>query len=76
MPRNGMGIAALVLGILSLLTGVFGMILGGLAIVFGSVGLGRANRGEATNKVMAGWGLGLGIAGAVVGFFFFAAIVG
>lgn len=64
--RNGMGTAALVLGILgllfALLVGFLGLILGILAIVFGSVGMARANRGQASNKTMAGWGLGLGIA--------------
>lgn len=61
-----MGTAALVLGILgllfSLIVGFLGFILGVLAIIFGSVGVARANRGRASNKTMAGWGLGLGIA--------------
>jgi hypothetical protein len=62
-PRNGLGIAALVLGILSLpgiLTIVLGIILGLLAVIFGFIGQGRAKRGEATNYGMA-------IAGAVTG---------
>lgn len=67
-----MGVAALVLGILALFTGVFGLILGVLAVIFGAIGIGRANRSEATNKTMAGWGLGLGIAGVVVGFLYLA----
>lgn len=62
-PRNGMGTAALVLGILGL---VLGCILSGLAIIFGSVGIGRANRGEATNKGAATAGLILGIVGFVL----------
>jgi len=69
-----MGIAALVLGIVGLLTGVLGIILGALAIIFGGIGIGRANRGEATNKTMSGWGLGLGIAGVVLGFIYIAAL--
>lgn len=62
-PRNGMGTAALVLGILGL---VLGCILSGLAIIFGSIGIGRANRGEATNKGAATAGLILGIVGFVL----------
>lgn len=73
-PRNGMGIAALVLGIISVITGLLGIVLGTLAVIFGSIGLGRAGRGEATNKAMAGWGLGLGIAGVVIGLIVLAAI--
>lgn len=69
-----MGTAALVLGILSVLSGALGLILGTLAVIFGAVGVGRANRGEASNKAMAGWGLGLGIAGIVISLFFIAAI--
>lgn len=65
-----MGVAALVLGILALLTGVLGLVLGVLAIIFGAIGIGRANRREATNKTMAGWGLGLGIAGLFLSFFY------
>lgn len=63
-PSNGMGVAALVCGILSLL--LFGCIFGPLAIIFGSIGIAKANRGEATNKGAAGTGLGLGIAGSVI----------
>lgn len=62
-PQNGMGIAGLVLGIISLL--LFGFILGILAIIFSSIGIQRANNGQATNKTMAIWGLVLGIIGFV-----------
>lgn len=58
-----MGIAGLVLGIISLL--LFGFILGILAIIFSSIGIQRANNGQATNKTMAIWGLVLGIIGFV-----------
>jgi len=61
---NGLGTAALTLGILSLLicwpTGI-------LAVIFGAQAIGRCNRGEATNRASAQWGLGLGIAGIVLG---------
>ena len=62
-PRNGLGIAALVLGILALLTGLFfiGGVLGIAAIVLGVLGRGRAKRGEATNGGMALAGIILGV---------------
>lgn len=57
-PQNGFGIAGMVLGIVSLVfsvcCGFFGAVpLGTAAIVFGGLGLGKANKGEATNKGMA-----------------------
>lgn len=78
-PRNGMGIAALVLGILSIPTGIF--VLGGifaiLAIIFAIIGIRRASRGAATNQGVAVGGLvtgiiGLLIAGLVLGIGIFA----
>ena len=63
-PRNGLGTAALVCGIIAIpldLTFYGGVVLGILAIVFGGVGLGRAKRGEATNRGQAQAGLILGI---------------
>lgn len=61
-PRNGLGIASLVLGVLALLTGLFfiGSLFGIAAIVLGVLHLGRARRREATSR-------GLGIAGIVLG---------
>jgi hypothetical protein len=61
--RNGLGIAALVLGVLALLgsfTIVFGFILGVVAIVLGLMGRGRARSGQADNGTMA-------VVGAVLG---------
>jgi len=55
-PRNGMGIAALVLGLIALAsfwTIIGGVVLGLLAIVFGIVGYRRKKRGEATNGAMS-----------------------
>ena len=81
--RNGLGVAALVLGILSLVfMFVFppiGVILGILAVVFGILGVRRVRRGEATNRgqAMAGGitgGIGLVVSVAllaVVGAFIF-----
>jgi hypothetical protein len=72
MMRNGLGTAALVLGIIGVVTDLtvflcfFGFILGILAIVFGAIGRARANRGEASNKKVAIWGLWLGIASLVL----------
>jgi hypothetical protein len=76
-PKNGFGVAALVLGILSVVTGLFflGGPLGLVAIILGVIGRGRAKRREATNGGMALAGIitgaigvlltGLVIAGAV-----------
>ncbi len=67
-PRNGLGIAALVLGILALLTGLFliGGLLGIAAIVLGVLGRGRAKRGEATNGGLAVAGIVLGVLGLLL----------
>lgn len=57
--RNGLGVAALVLGIVGALSGVIPLLfwlaglLGLLALVFGLVGLGRVKRRQATNKGVA-----------------------
>ncbi|MFD1919481.1 DUF4190 domain-containing protein [Streptomyces beijiangensis] len=65
-PRNGLGVAALVVGVVGV---VFGFIyfmfwlsgpLGVLALIFGIVGLGRVRKGQATNKAMAIAGIALG----------------
>jgi len=66
--RNGMGIAALILGILGLLTSwlLFGGLFGLLAIVLGFVGLGRVRRGEASNRGMAITGIVLGLLSVAV----------
>lgn len=75
VPSNGLGTAAMVLGIISVVGFcLYGLniILGILALVFGIIGLGRAKRGEATNRGMALAGVILGSVGIVVG----AAILG
>ncbi len=62
-PRNGFGVAALVLGLLALLlcwTIIGGIVFGILALIFGLLGRKRANRGEATNG-------GMSVVGAVIG---------
>lgn len=68
-PKNGLGVAALVLGILAILTFftlVGGVLFGLLAIVLGLVGRGRAKRGEATNGGMALAGVILGVLGLLI----------
>lgn len=65
-PRNGLGIAALILGILAVLTFltlVGGVLLGLLAIVLGLVARGRVKRREATNGGVATAGVILGALG-------------
>ncbi|PPK93909.1 uncharacterized protein DUF4190 [Kineococcus xinjiangensis] len=58
-PKNGLGIAALVLGILGLLgawvplIGLVGGFLGLLAVILGIIGRNRAKKGQATNGGMA-----------------------
>lgn len=62
-PRNGLGIAALVLGIIGALlfwTVIGGLVLGLLALIFGIIGYRRTRRGEATNGAMS-------IIGAILG---------
>lgn len=63
-PKNGKGTAALVLGIIGMfpfpITGFWCSL---LAIIFGANGRTRARQGIATNKVMATWGMWLGIVG-------------
>ncbi|MEU4050018.1 DUF4190 domain-containing protein [Streptomyces olivaceus] len=62
--RNGLGIAALVLGLLAALsfwTVVGGILLGLLALVLGVIGVRRARRGRANGRGMA-------LAGAILGF--------
>lgn len=69
-PNNGLGTAAMVIGIISVvgfcMYGV-NIILGILALIFGIIGLGRAKRGEATNRGMVLAGVILGPVGIVIG---------
>ena len=63
-PRNGLGIAALIMGIIVVIAGVVpsyfciaGILLGTTGLVLGLIGYGRVERGEATNGTMALWGI-------------------
>lgn len=76
--RNGLGVAALVVGILSIVlcfAWYVAVVLGILGVVFGVIGRGRANRGEATNRGMATAGLVTGIIGIVASIAVFCAVV-
>lgn len=69
-PKNGFGVAALVLGILAIVlswSAVGGIVFGVLAIIFAILGMRRAGRGEATNKGMSISGLVTGIIGLIIG---------
>lgn len=73
-PKNGFGIAALVLGIVGIVLGLipavgifFAIVLGLVGIVLGVLGFLRANKGVATNKVMAIIGTVLSVIAIFVG---------
>jgi hypothetical protein len=65
-PKNGLGIASLVVAIIGLFTVFGGIILGIVAIILGFMGWSRAKRGEATNGGVAIAGIVLGILGVIV----------
>ena len=68
-PRNGFGVAALVLGVLAVVlswTVIGGIVLGILAVIFGVLGRGRARRGEATNGGFSVAGIVLGAVGLII----------
>lgn len=72
-PKNGLGIAALVLAIVALLSvwSVFGGVIGGIAAaLLGFLGRGRVRRGQANNGGLAIAGIVLGILAIVVGLAF------
>ena len=65
-PKNGLGIAALVIAIIGLFTVFGGLFLGIVAVILGFIGWGRAKRGEATNGGVAIAGVVLGFLGVIV----------
>lgn len=78
-PRNGLGIAALVVAIIALVASFSvagGIVLGIVAVVLGFVGRGRVKRGEADNGGVALAGIVLGVLAIVVGLAFIAVWVG
>ena len=60
-PKNGLGIAALVVAIIALISIVGGVVLGFVAVILGFLGWQKARRGEATNGGIAIAGIVLGI---------------
>lgn len=74
-PKNGFGIASLVLAIIALLSvwSVFvGVILGLVAVIIGILGRGRVKRGIANNGGVAVAGIVLGALAVIVGLAFIA----
>jgi hypothetical protein len=72
-PRNGLGVAALVIaivGLVSSFTVAGGIILGIVAVVIGFAARGRAKRGEANNGGVALAGIILGFIAIVIGLVF------
>lgn len=78
-PRNGLGVAALVVAIVGLVSSfsiVGGIVLGIVAVVLGFAGRNRVKKGEANNGGIALAGVILGFVGIVVGLGFIAVWVG
>jgi uncharacterized membrane protein HdeD (DUF308 family) len=73
--RNGIGVAALVVGVVSLVLAVLVVffpiagLLGLIAIILGIIGMGRARRGEATNRGQALAGLLTGLLALAIAVF-------
>ncbi|MDR3660307.1 MAG: DUF4190 domain-containing protein [Mycobacterium sp.] len=68
-PRNGIGIAALILGIAGLLTSwsvIGGLLFGLLAVTLGVIGTSRVKQGLANNGVVAAAGIALGALAALL----------
>lgn len=78
-PRNGLGIAALIVAIVALVSSfsiVGGIVLGLVAVVLGFLGRARVRRGEADNGGVALAGIVLGVVAVVAGLSFIAVWVG
>jgi amino acid transporter len=72
-PKNGLGIAALVIAILGLVfcwTVIGGVVLGVVAVIIGILGRGRAKRGQATNGGVAIAGVVLGVLAVILSLVF------
>lgn len=69
-PRNGLGIASLVVAILAVVSSLSvagGIVLGIVAVILGFAGRGRVKKGEANNGGVALAGIILGFLGIVAG---------
>lgn len=69
-PRNGLGIASLIIGITALLASVSvcgGFVLGAVAAGLGIAGRARVKHGQADNRGVATAGIVLGIAAIILG---------
>ena len=72
-PKNGLGIAALILGIIGLVSGLiplffwFAITMGVVALVLGLVGRARVKRGVATNRKSALFGVLTGVGAIAIG---------
>jgi len=78
-PRNGLGVAALVIAIVALISSFSvagGIVLGIVAVVIGFAARGRVKRGEANNGGVALAGIILGFVAIIVGLAFIAVWVG
>ncbi|MGY4709038.1 DUF4190 domain-containing protein [Mycolicibacterium sp. CBM1] len=78
-PRNGLGVAALVIAVVALLSSFSvagGIVLGIVAVVIGFAGRSRVKRGEANNGGVALAGVVLGFLAIIVGLAFIAVWVG
>ena len=78
-PKNGMGVAALVVAIIALISSVSvvgGIVLGIVAVILGFIGRGRVKSGEANNGGVATAGIILGVISIIAGLAFIAIWVG
>ena len=78
-PRNGLGVASLVIAIVGLLSSFSvagGVILGIVAVIIGFVARGRVRKGEANNGGVALAGIVLGFVAMIAGLAFIAIWVG
>ena len=74
-PKNGLGVAALVVAIIALIGSfsvVGGILLGIVAVILGFIARGRAKSGEATNGGVALAGIILGVVSIIAGLAFIA----